>query len=328
MSLDYRQAAVIVFDPVNVNLRTTQYALHQIGFREIICMTSIAEVRRRLTEQTPQLLVCETASVEDEVAKLVREIRTSELGDNPFLAVLLTSWMRDGAVLKQAISSGADDVVIRPFSTAFIEDRLRTLVRARKPFIVTSDYIGPDRRRDTERGPGALTPINAPNTLRTVVEGEGEDLEAVQAWIAEARSDVESERLRRLAMRIVVGVEAAMREMQAGRTPQIDPGDIARSARELRLRFSRMRMREAASIAQALVEVCSQLVGVSGLSSGNLSLAKELATGAYAAYAGGDGIERSREEIDHTVEALRKRMAAGAQDAGAAPVLGLKRAAS
>jgi hypothetical protein len=39
-------------------------------------------------------------------------------------------------------------VIIRPFSTSFAEDRIRTLIRARKPFIVTSDYIGPDRRRD------------------------------------------------------------------------------------------------------------------------------------------------------------------------------------
>ena len=344
MGLNYGRASVVVFDPVNVNLRTTQYALHQIGFREITCLTALSEVRRRINDNPPELLLCEATAGDSEVLQFVRDVRAGEVGHNPFIAMLLTSWARDGGALKQAISSGADDVVIRPFSTSFLDDRVRTLVRARKPFIVTSDYIGPDRRRDPARESGGVEPINAPNLLRSVVEGDGHDVEQDQRWIVEAREAVDSERLRRLAMRIVVGVEAAVREMDRGARPQIDAGDFGRAAKELRLRLARMRCGEASQIAQALCEITTKLTEPEGFNKANLGLAKELAQGAYAAYAGGDQIERSAEEIERTVQALRKRMAmvaaqsvapsdtapggeGGAEDGGAEGSAELKRAA-
>lgn len=330
--IDYKQASAVVFDPVHVNLRTTRYALHELGFREIECLGALAELRRRIDEKPAHLLILETAQNESEVFRLVRAIRSGEVGSNPFLAILLTCWARDGAVLRQAIGCGADDVIIRPFSTAFAEDRIRTLVKARKPFIVTSDYIGPDRRRDEQRGAGSVKPIDAPNTLKAAVEGDEEEMHRAGAWIREAQATVEHERLRRLCMRIVVGMEVALREMRANREPQLDVGDLERSAKELRMRLSRAKAREAGRVAQALAEVVETLKTAEGFTSANLGLAKELAMGAYAAFAGGEdgaGIPGAGEEIERTVEALRKRMKAQQQnDGGAEPDAELKRAAS
>ncbi|TGY87432.1 response regulator receiver protein [Marinicauda algicola] len=330
--LDYKRATAVVFDPVHVNLRTTRYALHELGFRDIESIGSLAELRRRLDEKPCHLLIVETAQNEAEVFRLVRAIRSGEVATNPFLAILLTCWARDGGVLKQAIGCGADDVIIRPFSTAFAEERIRTLVKARKPFIVTSDYIGPDRRRDSNRDSGSVKPIEAPNTLKAAVEGDEDEMNRAAAWIREAQQTVEHERLRRLCMRIVVGMEVAVREKQANREPQLDIGDLERSAKELRMRLSRAKAREAGRVAQALTEVVESLKTPDGFTSSNLGLAKELAMGAYAAYAGGDGdsgIPGAGDEIERTVEALRKRMKAQQQNGGGAEGdAELKRAAS
>lgn len=330
--IDYKRASAVVFDPVHVNLRTTRYALHEIGFREIESLGSLVELRRRVEEKPAHLLVVETAQNETEVFRLVRAVRAGEVGSNPFVAILLTCWARDGAVLKQAIGCGADDVIIRPFSTAFAEERIRTLIKARKPFIVTSDYIGPDRRRDDQRGAGSVKPIDAPNTLKAAVEGNDDDMDRAAAWIREAQATVEQERLRRLCMRIVVGVEVALREKKANREVQLDVGDLERSAKELRMRLSRARAREAGRVAQALYEVVETLKTPEGFTSANLGLAKELAIGSYAAFVGADensGIPGANKEIERTVEALRKRMKSQQQnDGGAEPDAELKRAAS
>lgn len=330
--LDYKKASAVVFDPVHVNLRTTRYALHELGFREIESLGSLAELRRRIDEKPSHLIILEASQNEAEVFRLVRAIRSGEVGTNAFLAILLTCWARDGAVLKQAIGCGADDVIIRPFSTAFVEERIRTLVKARKPFIVTSDYIGPDRRRDEQRGSGSVKAIEAPNTLKAAVEGDEADMDRAAAWIREAQQTVEQERLRRLCMRIVVGMEVALREKKANREPQVDIGDLERSAKELRMRLSRARAREAGRVAQALSDVVDSLKTPEGYTSANFSLAKELSIGAYAAFVGADessGIPGANKEIERTVEALRKRMQAQQQnDGGAEPNAELKRAAS
>lgn len=330
--IDYKKASAVIFDPVHVNLRTTRYALHEIGFREIESIGSLAEMRRRIDEKPAHLIVLETSQNEAEVFRLVRAIRSGEVGANAFIAILLTCWVRDGNIVKQAIGSGADDVIIRPFSTSFAEERIRTLVKARKPFIVTSDYIGPDRRRDDQRGSGSVKPIEAPNTLKVAVEGDEEAMNQAAAWIHEAQQMVESERVRRLCMRVVVGMEAAMRERQAGRTAQIDFSDLERTGKELRMRLAKARAREACRVAQALAEVITSLQTEDGFSRSNLGLAKELAMGAYAAFVGGDdasGIPGAGEEIERTVEALRKRMVVQQQnDGGAQDNAELKRAAS
>lgn len=329
---DYRRASVVLYDPVSVNLRTTRYALQQLGFREIDSVTTMRELARRMQDEAPHLLVAETADCEAELFKLVRAVRAGDVSNNPFAAILLTSWRRDTGLVREAIGSGADDVIIRPFSTSFAEERIRVLVHARKPFIVTSDYIGPDRRRDKARG-GEAPAIEAPNMLKAAVEGDDEALARARAWIDEAQRTVDSERLRRLCLRVIIGAEAALRELTAGRTPAMDVNELVRGADEVRARLARAASREAARVSKALCEVARELTEPAGLTPANLSLAKELSMAAYVAYAGDDGIERSGSEIEKAAAALQKRMAeansAKTQRGGGAPGEGgLKRAAS
>ena len=330
---DYARASVTLFDPVHVNLRTTRYALQQIGFRDITSLSAFRELKRTLQDGAPHLIIAETSDHEAEMFRFVRAIRSGDLSNNPFCSILLTSWKRDTAMVRQAVGCGADDVIIRPFSTSFADERIRTLVKARKPFIVTSDYIGPDRRSDPARGPGSAPPIEAPNMLKAVIEDDAEALARGRAWIEEARRTVDSERLRRLCLRVIVGAEAAEREMKAGRTPVMDLAEFEKGAREVRMRLSHLRSSEATRVARALCEVCAELRERDGLTPANLSLARELAMAAYVAYAGDDGIERSAEEIERAAQALQKRMAQSSAgeaqtDGGAGDQAGLKRAAS
>jgi DNA-binding NarL/FixJ family response regulator len=329
---DYGRANVTLFDPVHVNLRTTRYALQQLGFKSIASMSSLSELKRSLAENTPHMLMMETADNEAEIFRIVHAIRSGELCQNPFTAIIVTSWKRETAFIRDAIGSGADDVIIRPFSTSFAEERIRTLIRGRKPFIVTSDYIGPDRRKDASRGEGA-PPIQAPNVLQAVIDDDKDALTRAQAWIEEAQKTVDSERLRRLCLRVIIGAEAAAREVKSGRKPVIDLAEFEKGAREVRARIARVRSTEATRVAQALCEVAVELREPAGLTEANLSLAKELAMAAYVAYAGDDGIERSADEIEKAAGALQKRMANAAvrqaePNGGAETAAGLKRAAS
>jgi len=330
---DYGRASVVLYDPVHVNLRTTRYALQQIGFRDIKSFGTFRELKRAIQEDAPHLLIAETADHEADVFRLVRALRSGEVSNNPFCSILLTSWKRDTNIVRQAVGCGADDVIIRPFSTSFAEERVRTLVKARKPFIVTGDYIGPDRRRDPTRSEGSAPPIEAPNMLKAVVEDDHEALTRAQAWIDEARRTVDSERLRRLCLRVIVGAEAAERELKAGRTPAMDLTEFEKGAREVRSRLAHLKSSEATRVARALCEVCAELREADGLTAANLSLTRELAMAAYVAYAGDDGIENSAEEIERAAQSLQKRMAqsAGAEaqtGGGAADQAELKRAAS
>lgn len=313
---DYQHAQVLVFDPVHVNLRTTRYALHELGFRSIESTSTLKDFERQLKEGEWDLIVGESAAPGVDVFPIIRRIRRSELGSNPFVVILLTSWIRDGGHVGRAIECGSDDVIVRPFSTSFFGDRIRTLVRDRKSFIVTSDYVGPDRRSDSTRKSDAPN-VKVPNTLQNVVEGDSEGRSRAQAWIAEARQTVEAERVRRIAMRVVVSLELLI-DTPPGANVRFDYPDIIHAARELRQQLEQAGRMEALQVSEALLEQVRAFRTPDERNEKNFKLAKELALGAYAAYANGNSIERSQDEIKRTVTTLRKRLLTKTEPGGGA----------
>ncbi|MDM7982864.1 MAG: response regulator receiver protein [Maricaulis sp.] len=307
---DYARAPVLLFDPVHANQRTTRYALFEIGFRQIECVSTLEDLKAGITDGSPLMIVAESSATDADVFRIVRSIRRSELGNNPFVVILLTTWSRDTAHIRKAIECGADDLIVRPFSTMFAEERVRTLIKGRKQFIVTSDYIGPDRRKNNDRNSSAQT-LEVPNLLQAVVEGDTEALSRGSQWIQEAKSAVSAERIRRVAMRIVVGVELYMGGTKDGSYAKLDIDDMAKTSRELRAQLIKASRAEAAEVAQALIDQIGSLKPDEAPAA-SLKLIKELAMGAYAAFANGDGLEKSRDEIDRTVASLRKRLQARA----------------
>lgn len=312
--IDYARASVLLFDPVHVNQRTTRYALFEIGFRQIECVSSLREFKTTLAEGAPALVVAESSATDTDVFNVVRAIRRGDIGSNPFSVMLLTTWSRDTGHIRKAIECGADDVIVRPFSTMFAEERVKTLIKNRKDFVVTSDYIGPDRRKDADRASDA-PPLTVPNFLRATVENDQTALNDANTWVREAREAVTAERLRRLAMRIVISVELQMSRGSGGDGPpvRLDVEDLARSARELKAQLIKASRNEAAEVAEALIDQIRALGDGSNAPASALRLIKELSMGAYAAFANGDTLERSKDEIGRTVSNLRKRLQAKAE---------------
>ena len=306
--VDYARASVLLFDPVHVNQRTTRYALFEMGFRKIECVSSLAEFKSGIAETAPALVVAESSATDADVFKLVRSIRRSDLGRNPFVVILLTTWSRDTTHIRRAIECGADDVIVRPFSTMFAAERVRTLIRDRKEFIVTSDYVGPDRRKSTDRDTDTQ-PLAVPNFLQAMVNGDEAAIERASSWVREAQDVVIAERLRRMAMRIVISVEIQLTKPENSTAPvKLDIIDMARTARELRVQLMKASRAEAAEVATALLEQITSLGNGVTPSNRTLQLIKELSMATYAAFANGESLERSKDEIGRTVANLRTRL--------------------
>ncbi|WP_417476029.1 response regulator [Maricaulis sp.] len=306
--VDYARASVLLFDPVHVNQRTSRYALFEMGFRKIECVSSLTEFKSALSETAPALVVAESSATDADIFRLVRSIRRSDLGRNPFVVILLTTWSRDTTHIRRAIECGADDVIVRPFSTMFAAERVRTLIRDRKDFIVTSDYIGPDRRKSTDRH-SDTQPLTVPNFLQAIVNGDDAAIDRASSWAREAKDVIIAERLRRLAMRIVISVEIQLTKPEnSAMTVRLDVVDMARTARELRVQMVKASRSEAAEVAAALIDQIASLGDGTGAPRRTLQLIKELSMATYAAYANGESLERSKDEIERTVANLRVRL--------------------
>jgi hypothetical protein len=78
---------------------------------------------------------------------------------------------------------------------------------SRKPFVVTSDYIDPDRRNASEREEESEIPlVEVPNVLKAKITGKSDEDTMAQS-IADAVAEVNLQKLERYAVQIGILVE-------------------------------------------------------------------------------------------------------------------------
>lgn len=204
--ISYDTVETLVYDPVAANRATTRSALYHIGFRRIETVASLEAFNEFIMRRPPDLALCEAQGTEAELCQSIQLLRQGMAAYNPFLVVIVTAWENHNSLVGRVLNSGADDLILRPFSTATLESRIQLHVERRKGFVITSDYVGPDRRRDDGRHSGEDL-FRPPNSLKMKAKERISSEEAAQRLETElkvAREMLTSEKLRRDAFQICV----------------------------------------------------------------------------------------------------------------------------
>lgn len=204
--LSYETAETLVYDPVPANRTATRAVLYTVGFRNIETVATVDDFKDAIRNRPPDLALCEAQGAGSELCDLIQSLRQGVNGYNPFIVIIVTAWEKTNALVSRVLNSGADDLVLRPFSTKLLSDRVETHIERRKGFVITHDYVGPDRRRDAAR-PSNAELFDPPNSLKMKAK------ERLSADIVSARLDAElrmardtlnSEKLRRDAFQICI----------------------------------------------------------------------------------------------------------------------------
>ena len=170
----YNRVDILLVDPDLNSRQSVRMVLNNSGFRELRVGSLMEELQEHVVQVMPDLLICESELPDGDFCRFVRSLRHHEIGNNPFLPVIALTWNPTPQLVRNVIGSGADDLLSKPISTGQLLDRINTLVIARKPFVVTSEYIGPDRRSKSEREKDQSIPkMEVPNTLKIKATGKG-----------------------------------------------------------------------------------------------------------------------------------------------------------
>jgi DNA-binding response OmpR family regulator len=203
--ISYETAEVLVYDPVSVNRAATRAALYTLGFRHIESTATLDSFAECIKRRPPDLALCEMQGAGD-LCSMIQSLRQGAAGYNPFIVIIATAWENSTALVRRVLDSGADDLVLRPFSTTTLAARIRSHVERRKAFVITSDYVGPDRRPDSAQ-PSNVELFQPPNSLRIKARDRLTTEEATQrldAALKSARETLTSEKLRRDAFQVCV----------------------------------------------------------------------------------------------------------------------------
>ncbi|WP_373085887.1 response regulator [Sneathiella sp.] len=206
---DFQPANVLLFDPEPALRHSTRSALLNIGFGDVVAVAEIDHFLEKAAVGDYDLILAETLSPSGDMLEIIRSVRQNIVGTNPFVNIILSMWNSAPEVVNKVINSGADDVISRPMSRTQILDRVFRLVQARKPFVVTTDYIGPDRHHNTRNFP-ARSAMIVPNSLRAKVENKpefaatAETIKRAMTAVHERKISIYTEQLLRLSSAVLV----------------------------------------------------------------------------------------------------------------------------
>lgn len=98
-----------------------------------------------LTTAAPDVVILDQHLGGDDGLSLLRFIRHE--GANPYLPVIVLSADGRPAKVAEARDAGANEFLVKPFTARGLYDKLQSVVHRPRPFVRSTDYFGPDRRR-------------------------------------------------------------------------------------------------------------------------------------------------------------------------------------
>ena len=162
-------------------------ALHERGIVEVILCETTERLYRALDDEIVDLVLYDYHMLGDQFVEVMQRIRRKEVGQNPFVTIVATIRESTAETVRRLIDAGVDDLIRMPASIDRVFESIANSARRRRPFVITYEYVGPQRpvrnarKRIAEPTPG----IRVPNTLKSrAFDGVSE--ESVRALVEAA----------------------------------------------------------------------------------------------------------------------------------------------
>jgi DNA-binding response OmpR family regulator len=205
--LAYDSVEALIYDPVSANRTATRAALYALGFRRTDGVATLEACMDAIQKRAPDIVLCEAQGAGEELCAAIQDLRQGGGCDNPFIVVIVTAWEKSTGLINRVVNSGADDLLLRPFSTALLGQRIEAHIERRKGFVITTDYVGPDRRQAQTRTSNSAESFEPPNSLKMKAKEKlsAEDVsKRLDVELKLAREKLYTEKLRRDSFQICI----------------------------------------------------------------------------------------------------------------------------
>jgi response regulator RpfG family c-di-GMP phosphodiesterase len=167
---DLSQIDCILFEPETNVRHLLRDALGRLRIQRTEVFGHIEDVRKAFQTGNPDLLIADATSPETETFRLVQAVRHGVIGGNPFIGIIVTAFHPTKMLLAKVTNCGADALLVKPVAFRQIQERINALIDQPRNFVVTADFVGPDRRK-SPRESSPLPLLEVPNTLRMKATG-------------------------------------------------------------------------------------------------------------------------------------------------------------
>lgn len=197
----FNNVTAVIADSRKPRLQVLRSSLYYMGFRETEWAETAQDLEEMAERVKPDIIIAALDLPGGDVSAYFRKIRKGLSRVDPFTPIIAVLSEAAPDTVRQGVNSGADDLLIHPWSEGYLDQRLQNLIHGRKPFVVTSEYVGPDRR--SVRRPGPQAPMITPVNVLEAKAVKRQDQESVAGAQAAGRRSLSTHRVRALAGLIV-----------------------------------------------------------------------------------------------------------------------------
>jgi DNA-binding response OmpR family regulator len=187
------------------------------GLRSCKAVTSLAELLEAI-QKTPPDFIAVADTFDEDIFQHIRDLRHHKIGVNPFTVITFMVEPDNDTAMKQALLSGADDVMIKPVAPGQIVERAKQIAYNRAPFVATTKYIGPNRSRNAN-----LPTLNVINTLKDKMDGKEVSLGALKAAVDQTLISVRTAQLDSHGTRLGAVCDVILKAYELGKiSPKLE----------------------------------------------------------------------------------------------------------
>ncbi len=232
------------------------------GFKNILHTDNLRDLENAVIKDGLDVIIADEA-LDPKFPDFIKKIRNQKIGTNPFIIAIATIQDISSQKVRNLTDSGIDDVVMKPLSVAKLIKRLEIIARSRKPFVVTTDYTGPDRRKDSSprKGSQVIPHVDAPNPLVYLKEKKVDKFNLSLA-ISDAAQTINEQKMERHAFQITFLVNKILPLYKAGEAETVETDDIERIitvASDISHRLKKTRFKDAASLCTSMVDLAKDI---------------------------------------------------------------------
>ena len=137
---------VLIVDDEKMIQRLVYDVLAQLGFRQITVASSGRQAIHLVATKPFDFVITDWRMQDLDGIDLVDFVRKSPESKCPHVPVILLTGNSEAHYVVRARDAGVNEYIIKPFAAEQLVKRIRAVIEKPRPFVVTKNYRGPDRR--------------------------------------------------------------------------------------------------------------------------------------------------------------------------------------
>ena len=147
MSTGLEAVSVLLADDNPHMRQIVSVLLTNFGIRQIRAVRDGEQALQMLRAWQPDLAIVDFKMDPIDGVEFTRQIRNSSESRNPYLPIIMMTGHSARARVYEARDAGVTEFVVKPVNARTLLDRIMAVIYRPRPFVRTTGYFGPDRRR-------------------------------------------------------------------------------------------------------------------------------------------------------------------------------------